>query len=75
MLKQLWFFISFDWVNVNTLALVHMSFTYYMIVFTLSLRGVQQDGWAGHHLDGASADLYLVTIYRYMFLGVREDWC
>ena len=50
-----------------------MSFTYYMIVFTLSLRGVQQDGWAGHHLDGASADLYPVTIYRYMFLGVRED--
>ena len=45
-----------------------------MIVFTLSLRGpVQQDGWAGHHLDGASADLYPVTIYWYMFLGVRED--
>ena len=41
----------------NTLALVQMSFTYYMIVFTLSLRGVQQDGWAGHHLDGASAIL------------------
>ena len=59
----------------NTLALVLMSFTYYMIVFTLSLRGVQQDGWAGHHLDGASADLYPVTIYRYMFLGVKEDWC
>ena len=29
----------------NTLALVHMSFTYYMIVFTLSLRGVQH--WVG----------------------------
>ena len=60
----------------NTLALVQISFTYYMIVFTLSLRGpVQQDGRAGHHLDGASADLYPVTIYWYMFLGVREDWC
>ena len=58
----------------NTLALGQMGFTY-MIVFTLSLGGVQQDGWAGHHLDRASADLYPVTIYRYMFLGVREDWC
>ena len=53
----------------NTLALVHMSFTYYMIVFTLSLRGVQQDGWAGHHLDGASADLYPVTITGICFWG------